>query len=232
MRYARVSFAALTAVLVAATPSQRADAQDCARDAMLVFDGSASMLDMGFGARTPARVEEAREAVGRVVPEVAEIRRIGLLIYGPGSNDVCGGIDLRFGPVANAAETLMREIREFEPDGLTPIEASVRTAAEALNYRESPGIVVVVTDGSETCQGQPCALGHELARDAMDLTVHVIGFRLVYDPFSWSGVNAWRSATTQVTCLAEATGGLFVDTNTVDELTAALRQTLGCAFIG
>ena len=232
MRYSQVSLAALTALTMGAVPFQYADAQDCTRDAMLVFDGSASMLDVGHGSRTPARIEEARKAVGRVVPEVEDIRKMGLLIYGPGTGDVCGGIDLRFGPSPNAADQMMREIADFEPDGLTPIEASVRAAAETLNYRELPGIVVVVTDGSETCQGNPCALGHELARDAYDLTVHVIGFRLVYDPFSWSGVNAWRSATNQVTCLAEATGGLFVETDTVDELTAALRQTLGCGFVG
>jgi hypothetical protein len=33
-------------------------------------------------------------------------------------------------------------------------------------------------------------------------------------------------------CLSDATGGVFVSTETVDELTEALRETLGCALIG
>ncbi len=207
---------------------------DCAVDAMLVFDGSASMNEIGFRSQDPTRIEDARRAMHRAMPQIAPYRRVGLLVYGPGGQDGCTGIDLRFAPKADASERVVGEIDALAPNGLTPIAASVRAAAEALDYTRAPGIVVLVTDGNETCGGRPCALGEELAQTAQDLTVHVIGFKVFYDPFSWNSPEAqsYDGGKTVAKCLADRTGGRFVSTETVDELAAALRETLGCALIG
>ena len=95
------------------------------------------------------------------------------------------------------------------------------------------GIVVLVTDGNETCGGTPCALGARLAAQHPGLTVHVIGFRVVHDPFSWNSPEAQAfDGQTVARCLPDATGGLFVSTQTVDELAQALRVTLGCVVVG
>ena len=69
--------------LASVTPGE--SAVSCARDAMLVFDGSSSMADLGFGAEGPTRIQEARQAVAQVLPDVAPLRRIGLMVYGPGT---------------------------------------------------------------------------------------------------------------------------------------------------
>lgn len=201
---------------------------------MLVFDGSASMGEIGFDIADATRIEDARDAMARAMPEIAPYRRVGLLIYGPGPGDACSNIDLRFAPVADAASAVVAEVEALAPNGLTPLTASVMAAAEALGYRERPGIVVLVTDGNETCGGRPCALGTQLARDGVDLTVHVIGFKVVADFFSWDSPEAksYTEGKTVAKCLADRTGGMFVSTETVDELAAALRETLGCALIG
>jgi len=221
-----------TALIV--QPADRTVAAGCARDAMLVFDGSASMAEVGFDASAPTRIGEARTAMRRAMPQIAPYRRVGLLVYGPGAEDACRGIDLRFPPLADAAGPVISTIETLSPGGLTPIAGSVRAAAEALGYRDRPGIVVLVTDGNETCGGRPCALGAELAAEARDLTVHVIGFRVEYDPFAWDSPEAgvYSGGTSVAKCLADRTGGMYVPTESVDELAAALRETLGCALIG
>ena len=43
------------------------------------------------------------------------------------------------------------------------IRTAVEQAAEVLNYRSKPGVIVVVTDGEETCGGAPCGLGDSMA---------------------------------------------------------------------
>lgn len=203
----------------------------CARDAMLVLDGSASMAEVGFKPTAPTRIEEARAALRRALPKIAPVRRVGLLIYGPGGADSCSGIDLRFAPVADAAVPVLNAVEEVRPNGLTPIAASVEAAASVLGGR---GIVVLVTDGNETCGGRPCALGADLAAVAPELTVHVIGFRVVHDPFAWDSPEAgvYSGGDSVAKCLADRTGGIYVSTETVDELAEALRETLGCALIG
>ena len=209
-------------------------APGCSTDAMLVFDGSASMNELSFDIQQATRIVEARQALRNAMPDIAPYRRVGLLVYGPGDLDACSNIDLRFGPIEQAATPIIDAVEDLVPKGLTPLAASVQQAAEALDYRRAPGIVVLVTDGNETCGGRPCALGDALAQEAADLTVHVIGFKVIVDFFSWDNPEqqSYEDGNTVAKCLADRTGGIYVSTETVDELADALRVTMGCALIG
>ena len=225
-------FAALLAgLLPCVAPAQ---AQDCTRDAMLVFDGSASMAELGLQLDEPKRIDDARAALRDAMPQIAPIRRIGLITYGPGPENSCDGINLKFPPVANAADPVLEAISWLDPNGLTPLTEAVRQAADVLNYRTDPGIVVLVTDGNDTCGGAPCQLGAELAATAAKLTVHVIGLRVDTDRFGLENPSdgLFPEDVSVAKCLSDSTGGLYVSTDTVEELSDALRQTLGCAFIG
>jgi hypothetical protein len=51
-------------------------------------------------------------------------------------------------------------------------------AADVLDFQEKPSLVVVLTEGDETCGGSPCDVGTELHAAAERLTVHVIGLRV------------------------------------------------------
>ena len=229
----------VAAILAALTlpfgPSPSLGTAGCAEDAMLVFDGSASMAELSFALQErKTRIVEAREALRDALPDITPFRRVGLLPYGPGSQDACSNIALRFGPRADAAAAIIAEIDALQPKGLTPLAASVRAASEAREHGTKPGSVVLVTDGNETCGGRPCALGTALAAEAVDLTVHVIGCKVVVDFFSWDNPEQVDvgAGNTVAKCLADRTGGLYVSTETVDELADALRVTLGCALIG
>lgn len=227
-------FPLAAALSLTATATALPAAPGCAEDAMLVFDGSASMDELSFDIQEETRIEDAREALRDAMPDIAPYRRVGLLVYGPGPLDACSNIDLRFGPRDDAAGPVIAAIEGLRPNGLTPLTTSVARAAEVLDYRNRPGIIVLVTDGNETCGGGPCALGERLAADAADLTVHVIGFKVVVDYFSWDNPEqkTFEDGKTVAKCLADRTGGMFVSTETVDELADALRATLGCALIG
>lgn len=208
---------------------------DCTTDAMLVFDGSTSMIDTSMGIRGLPKIAEAQRAMARALPEIEDIRRVGLMIYGPQQvGDACEGISLRFMPIEKSAEPILEATRSFSPGGLTPLTAAVARAAEVMQYRTDPGVIVLLTDGSETCGGRPCALGAQLADQAYDLTVHVIGFQLnPHDGyFQWNNPEQEFGEANVASCLAAATGGIYVTTETIDELTDALRMTLGCPVIG
>lgn len=204
---------------------------ECTRDAMIVFDGSGSMSEMGFNQLDLPRIVEARDAMHRAIPAIAQIRRLGLIIYGPGQNDACSNIDLRFAPQANAAGQILGDVDALAPAGATPLTAAIAQAAEVLDFRKRPGVIVLVTDGKETCGGTPCLLAADLAADAQDLTVHVIGFKVRGDHFDWdAGLEI--GADTIASCMAERTGGEFISAETIDDLVAALNVTLGCPVYG
>ena len=217
---------ALTAALLASDIAQATP--ECTADAIVVFDGSASMAEVAPGSADEPRIIAAREAMRRVMPEIALYRRLGLVTYGPGNRErSCENVNLRFPPIPDAAPRIIGEVDTLQPDGNTPLTDAVHTAAEALDYTRKSSVVLLVTDGRETCGGSPCALGAELATRGADITVHVIGFQLQRD---YDGHPSFRppNVTYKGDCLAKKTGGQIVTTETVGELVAALRKTLAC----
>jgi Ca-activated chloride channel family protein len=209
----------LAAVMSGAVPplaaTEASDSPLCTDDAMLVFDASSSMARLTNGGGT--RIGEAREAARRVVPAASRSRRLGLVVYGPGDGgDACANIALSVPPASGTAGRILAEIEATPTAGPTPLTRSVEAASEALGFRERRSVVVLLTDGDETCGGDPCATARRLKAEARGLTVHVLGFML--------GTFArFRAA-----CLAEETGGLFVPAQTLDELEEALSRTLAC----
>ncbi|SEN51228.1 vWA domain-containing protein [Palleronia pelagia] len=225
-----MKWVALAAMVLAVQPAIAS--QDCTEDAIIVFDGSGSMSEMGFNRLDTPRIFEAREALHRIIPRIERLRRLGLTVYGPGAaRDACENVTHHFPPVAGAGARILSVIDELAPAGPTPLTRAVAEAAEALDYTRRPATVVLVTDGKETCGGATCQLAAHLAHEGVDLTVHVIGFKVRAEHFDWGrGVNV--GAETAASCLAETTGGQYVPAETVDDLVSALSLTLGCPVYG
>ena len=196
---------------------------------MLVFDASGSMSGngWGYGSENPtavSRIDKVRSALTKVLPSVTRFRRVELITYGPGPYNQCN-VRLNLKPTKNAADQIMREVNALVPAGRTPLTSAVDQAAEMLDFREKPGLIVVLTDGEETCGGSPCDVGKELHATAERLTVHVIGLRV--KGLSWTG----EQSILDVKCLAEKNGGLYITAETEEELIVALEKTLGCPTV-
>ena len=98
--------------------------------------------------------------------------------------------------------------------GKTPLTAAVKQAAEALKYTEDKATVILITDGLETCDADPCALGKELEASGVDFTADVVGF----------GLTAEEGK--QVACLADNTGGKYIQAYDEKALQEALVETV------
>ncbi len=227
MRFPTPFFIALMGVT--ATSAQG----NCVSDAMIVFDGSGSMAEMGFNDINEPRIFEARRAMADAIPAIAENRRLGLVIYGPNGVDECTGLDVRFPPIADAAPRILNDVNTLEPTGSTPLTEAVKLAAQTLDYQTRPATILLVTDGKETCGGEPCELAADLAANGFDTTVHVIGFKVRGSFFSWERDtgNSYTEAESVSRCLADFTGGTYFSAETLDQLIAALRKTLGCQLL-
>ncbi len=209
-----------------AAKAEETGRNSCIDDAMIVFDASGSMsgnVMLGM-ATTITRIDEVRTALSKVLPVAARTRRVGLMSYGPGPYNQCN-VSLNLRPAPNAAARIMREVEALTPAGKTPLTNAVQQAADVLEYRSKPAVIVALTDGEETCGGSPCDLGTQLRADAAALTVHVIAYRP--SNFSWTGEQSVQG----IRCLAEQNGGLYVTANTQDELVSAFRETLSCPMI-
>lgn len=191
---------------------------------MLVIDASGSMAG-GVGGNNLAepRFQVVRRALGQALPALARTRNIGLIIYGPGPYNVCKNIDVMLRPSPRAAEQILAIVDQVVPAGRTPLANSVLVAADVLASKSRPATIVVLTDGEETCGGDPCATARRLKHDAPNLTIHVIGWQLPE--------LLGTAATAQARCMAEATDGIYVSAQTIDDLVKALNRMLGCPEI-
>ena len=181
-----VSAMGLTALAI--TPLAQAEDQDV----ILVLDGSGSMWGQIDG---EAKITIARNVVGQIIDDLPDGQRLGLVAYWHNREGDCGDIDqvVEIGTDRDAVRTAVNGIN---PKGKTPLSASVQFAAEQLAYTEKKATVVLVSDGRETCDLDPCAIGNALEQAGIDFTAHVIGFDVVE-----------QADQEQLQCLADNTGG-------------------------
>lgn len=206
--------AAVTATLAAAlAPPAAAQEQP---NLMIVFDGSGSMWGQ-VGGRT--KIELARQALSSVLSEASPDLQIGMMAYGHRVRGQCSDIEVMvpMGPAAQSVPRILDAADRMNPRGMTPLTDAVLMAARGLGHTEQAATVVLLTDGIETCGGDPCALGRQLAAEGIDFRAHVVGFDLS------------DSEQRQVSCLAEETGGMFLAAGNATELRDALAQTLTLA---
>jgi Ca-activated chloride channel homolog len=221
--------AVASAGLVAGSSASRAEEKTippCHEDAMIVFDASGSMSGnetLGIP-NSRARIDEARSALAQVLPNATKFRRVGLVTYGPGPYNQCN-VKLELKPEANAAVPIMTAVNSLIPAGRTPLTQGIQEAAEALDFRTKPGVVVVITDGEETCGGALCDVGKALHAAANNLTIHVVAFK--YEGFSWTG----SGSILDIMCVAEQNNGLYIKANSEEELVEALEKTLDCPMV-
>ena len=226
-RGVRIGVIALTGFLAwSPAAAEESKPAPCTEDAMIVFDASGSMSGnqtLGIP-NSRARIDEVRAALAQVLPTATKHRRVGLITYGPGPYNQCN-VKLDLKPMADAFKPIMHAVNALVPAGKTPLTSAVEQAAEVLNYRSKPGVIVAVTDGEETCGGSPCELAKQLRLVANQLTVHVIAFR--YQSFSWTGENS----VLDLMCLANENRGLYARANSEEDLVEALEKTLDCPMI-
>ncbi len=201
-------FARLFALFVASLLSiSSATAQDTPRS-ILVLDASGSMWGQIDGI---TKIEIAREVVGNLLEELPAENELGLTVYGHRRKGDCSDIETLIAPAAGQNAAIAAAVNAVNPRGKTPMTAAVVAAAEALRFTEERATVILVSDGIETCEPDPCAIARTLEETGVDFTAHVVGFD-VSDP----------EALAQMQCLADETGGTFTTAANAEELTEAL----------
>ncbi|MGI9351951.1 MAG: vWA domain-containing protein [Rhizobiaceae bacterium] len=178
---------------------------------MVVLDASGSMWGQIDG---KSKIVIARQAIRDLMKDWEPSIQVGLSAYGHRRKGDCSDIQTLqpVGPLE--PDALMQAVNSIRPKGKTPLSEAVRRAAEELKYTEDKATVVLVSDGKETCDADPCALGNELEKLGVDFTTHVIGF------------DVKKSETQGLQCLADNTGGLFINASNPSTLLVALTTTV------
>ena len=169
----------LAALVAIALPLQSAVAET-GRSIVLILDASGSM-----NANLPegtTRIEAAKAAVANLVGKLTDDTRLAFRAYGhrsPPQRKDCKDSELivGFNTVANNRATILAKADTIKAQGYTPINLSLQLAAQDLASEASAErVVLLVSDGKETCEGDPCATAKALADADAKLVVHTVGF--------------------------------------------------------
>jgi Mg-chelatase subunit ChlD len=110
-------------------------------------------------------------------------------------------------------------ISQLKPLGQTPIAYALNQAARDFSSLQSERVLVLVTDGIESCGGDPVAAARALREQ--DIMIHLIGFGLG---------DAADQDTESLRAIATASGGRFVTASSAKELKEALAETVATRF--
>ena len=179
---------------------------------LLILDASGSMRAKIGG---KSKMDIAKDVVGKIVGKWNRADELGLIAYGHREKGNCKDIEVLKDPGILDKPSFMKAVKDLNPKGQTPMTAAVRMAAEALQYTEKKATVILVSDGIENCDADPCAVAEELKKAGIDLVVHTVGFGLDN-----------KGAIAQLKCMAEKTGGTFATAETASELQKALTKSM------
>jgi hypothetical protein len=177
---------------------------------MFILDGSNSMWGQIEGT---AKIETAKSVLNDSLSGLSGDVVPGLMIYGHRQKDDCSDVQL-VAPFGSASVSEIRSaVSGVTPRGKTPIATSLKAAGDAFAGREEENNnILLISDGIETCEGDPCAVAGELVQRGINVRVHVVGF----------DVDAETRA--QLQCIADRGNGQYFDAKNAADFKDAVEQ--------
>jgi Mg-chelatase subunit ChlD len=211
--------ASCAALEVAATKSGRPVVSLSDRSVEIVVDASRSMWGRMHGQPKMVVAKDILQDVSYWFPEDLDL---ALRAYGstsPSDSNDCGDSMLLVPFGDENREPIRRAIAGLRPLGQTPIAYALNQASRDFGAMEADRAVVLVTDGIESCGGDPAYAARQLREQG--IIVHVIGFGFG---------NAADEDTASLRAIANASGGRYVTAGSAEELKEALAETVATSF--
>ena len=166
-----------------------------------------------------AKIELAREALGGALADFPADLPVGLRAYGHRvsfEDEVEGCVDTErlLAPAAGNAPEVVRQANLLTPRGQTPIARSLEDAGADLRAEGGAAVILLVSDGVESCGGDPQAVAAELRASGLQVVLHTVGLGVTPDEAE------------ALTALAEAGGGTYFDAPNAADLTEGVTTAV------
>jgi len=181
------------------------------RNLEIVLDVSGSMnARLGTGTRWQTALAVLQSVVARLPDDF----NVGLRVYGhrlpSTSPQTCRDTELLVPIVKLDRNRFLSALAYLRPRGETPLVYSALQAAADLKPLGG-GFVVLITDGEESCKGDPVKAAAQMRAAGLDVTLNIVGFTL-------QGQQVER----QLATFAQATGGRYYSAQSGSALARAL----------
>ncbi len=147
---------------------------------LFLLDASGSMQAKWGPGNTETRMHSAK----RILIEMVDILgmrddvELGLRVYGHQSmlaEKNCKDTQLEVGFSRTSGSFIKTKLESLNPKGVTPIAYSLERAATDFPDNKQRNIIILMTDGEESCGGDPCVVAQALEEKKIVLKHFVIG---------------------------------------------------------
>ena len=186
---------------------------------VLIFDASGSMGARIGGQR---KIDIAKEATKKFIDQIAgdENTNLDIIVYGhKGSNSAsqktvsCNGIEEIYHLGGVHADVVKSKLDNFNATGWTPIADSLKKAQQILaGHKDEHNFILLVSDGKETCGGNPVGVINNIKSSGTNIKVNVIGFDVTGDDAD------------QLEAIAEAGDGNYFDAKNAYDMEIAFQK--------
>ena len=177
----------------------------------LILDGSGSMWQKVDG---EFKIAIARQVVKQLVGDLPAETQLGLVVYGHRKKGDCSDIEV-LSPLGKIDKTTIgQQVDDLNPIGMTPITASIEKTLALIKESDQQATVILVSDGLETCEGDPCKAVQLAKAEGLPFVLHVVGFGIEDDDVS------------QLECAAQAGGGNYFKADDAKSLMDAMDQAV------
>ena len=185
----------------------------------IILDASNSMWGQLSGG---SKMDIAKQVLARIVAMIPEKTKVALRVYGskaPVSRHNCTDTQLLQPLVPLNRRDILTKIQGINPLGKTPIAYSLLQSMEDLTPSKGASVALLITDGMESCDGDPVAAAKKLHTTGIKTKLHVIGYDVD---------DAGKQA--NLAGIAKAGGGRFFSAGSSVELTDAIVEAATVEF--
>ncbi|WP_155922202.1 vWA domain-containing protein [Bacillus sp. EB01] len=180
---------------------------------VLVIDSSGSMKAKVGGEAKMALAKKSIEDLAKELPENVNVSLIAFGHKGTGSDadkqKSCSAVETMYPLKAYEGAEFANSLKKFNAMGWTPLASSIALANEQLSKEKdenTENFIYVVSDGIETCDGDPVAVAKKAVEDNTNVKINIIGF------------DVDSEADKQLKQVAEAGGGEYSSVKTKQQL--------------
>ena len=196
---------------LAQAPGQSISAAASSGNIMFILDASGSMWGQVEG---KAKIAIAKEVLTGLIRDLPDDAVVGLVAYGHRRKGDCNDVEELVSLAPIQKEKIVQTIQGLNPKGKTPISRSVRMTAECIKHLEDETTIILVSDGKETCDPDPCGLVKELKEAGIKFVMHVIGF------------DVTEEEKAQLECMAQAGGGEYFTAKNAKDFQLAAKAVV------
>lgn len=99
---------------------------------------------------------------------------IGMRVYGSRQKKTCNDIVQAIPYSDQSLSKLEKALQVMSPLGMTPLHKTIDMTVDEIKKRNGPKKILIVTDGEDTCGGDPCKTSEKIKKDKLDITFYVI----------------------------------------------------------